>query len=299
MGEGRGDAGLVPLAEAYIKKNVWGNPRSLKRFMRVTFKEPVAVDRGVKFENVADRQLEFVMRNCYFHDSGNSVGLQGCRKATITNNHFVRIGASLAIQTASWWWEGSTANNVTIADNVFLDAAYKHFRDKRKNLACISIHNGTLKHIPLSAESTVYPNENIEIRNNLIDGSAAAGIRVSNARNVRIVDNVLKNFQKGTPHVKPSPWAVQGGVSITGCRGITIAGNTVDTCADRAIQCRDVADVEITNNEFSGIEGSRNKADAPTVIYLSDGRNVRAVGNRVDSSNARQTLLLEHCLSGD
>jgi len=134
---------------------------------------------------------------------------------------------------------------------------------------------------------------------NLIDGPAAAGIRVSNTRNVRIVNNVLRNLQKGTPYIRQNPWAVQGGVSITGCRNITIAGNTVDTCGDRAILCRDVADVEITNNEFSGIEGSRNKGDAPTVIYVSDGRNVRAVGNRVSSSNAKQTLLLERCMSGD
>ncbi|MCY2950533.1 MAG: right-handed parallel beta-helix repeat-containing protein [Planctomycetota bacterium] len=278
-------------AAEYIKKNIRGNAQTGRTFWRVTLAEPTAAEKGVKVENTFDRQLEFTMRNCYWHDAGVSMGLQGCAKATIVNNHFVRIKHGLKLLTASWWWEGSTVNNLTIENNVFLQTTYGRFQDWRVGKAATSIHNETREHI--ASMPDVYPNNHITIRNNLFRDSCTGGIWIANSADVTITGNTFQDLFTGLPQAD-GKGRIDGSIAFFGCSRIKIADNAIDRCVGRAIAGQDVADLAIVGNRIANARRAPNDNPSAVISVLS-GRNVKISGNRVEATNAEKVVLLDRC----
>jgi hypothetical protein len=203
--------------------------------------------------------------------------IQSGKRIELTNNHFVRIAGGLDVKTDSWWWQGATVNNVTIADNVFLDCNYGSLWGSGN--AAISVNSGTEQ--PIRSFPERYPNNNIVIRNNRIEGSSAGAIIVQNSNNVQITGNECRNLFQ----LKPPSAAI----AVAGSGNLTITGNRVENCPAPAIKADWVDGLQCNQNTASNL----GTAGKPSVMVdLSHVRESTVKDNRVERSQLEAVVRL-------
>ena len=268
---------ISPAAEFIRTELKFSAPTNYRAFWRLKFDKDLALDPGTLVEDVADRQMELVMRNCVWSDSGVRVMIQSGKRIELTNNHFVRIAGGLEVKTDSWWWQGATVNNVLIADNVFLDCNYGSLWGSGN--AAISLNSGTEQ--PIHSFPGRYPNNHIVIRNNRIDGSSAGAIVVQNSDQVQITGNECRNLFQ----LKPPGAAI----AVTGSGNLSITGNQVENCPAPAIKADWINGLKCDENTASNL-GTDGK---PTVmIDLNNVRKTIVLDNRVESSRLEAVVRL-------
>ncbi len=268
---------IEPAAELIRTKLKFSAPTGYRAFWRLTFDKDLTLDPGTLVEDVADRQMDLVMRNCVWSDAGVRVMIQGGKRLQLTNNHFVRLAGGLDVKTESWWWQGATVNNVLIADNVFLDCNYGALWGSGS--AAISVNSGTV--LPIRSFPGRYPNNNIVIRNNRIEGSSAGAILVQNSSNVQITGNACRNLFK----LK----APSAAIAVTGSGNLTITGNRVENCPAPAIKTDWINGLQCDGNTASNL-GTDGK---PVVMVdLSNVRDAKVQNNRVERSRLEAVVRL-------
>jgi hypothetical protein len=268
---------IEPAAELIRTALKFKDLTGYRAFWRLKLDKDVTLPPGTLVEDVADRQMELVMRNCVWSDAGVRVMIQSGKRIELTNNHFVRIAGGLDVKTDSWWWQGATVNNVTIANNVFLACNYGALWGSGN--AAISINSGTEQ--PIRTFPERYPNNNIVILNNRIEGSSAGAILVQNSNNVQITGNECRNLFQLKP---PS-----AGIAVTGSGHLTITGNRVENCPVPAIKADWINGLKCNQNTASNL----GTAGKPAVMLdLSHVREATAQDNRVERSQLEAVVRL-------
>lgn len=237
---------IAPAAEFISTELKFSAPTNYRAFWRLTFDKDLTLARGTLVEDVADRQMDLVMRNCVWSDAAVRVMIQSGKRLQLTNNHFVRLAGGLDVKTEAWWWQGATVNNVLIADNVFLDCNYGALWGSGD--AAISVTGG----YELSGFPERYPHNNIIIRNNRIEGSSAGAIRVQNSKNVQITGNECRNLFK-----LKAPTAA---IAVAGSGDVTITGNRVENCPGPAIKADWIDGLHCNGNTASNLGTPGNPA---------------------------------------
>ena len=267
---------IAPAAEFIRTALKFKDQTGYRAFWRLKFDKDLTLDRGTLVEDVADRQMELVMRNCVWYDAGVRVMIQSGQRLQITNNHFVRLAGGLDVVTDSWWWQGATVHNVLIANNVFLDCSYGALWGSGKS--AISVHNGTP---PISGFPGRYPNSNIVIRNNRIEGSSSGAIIVQNSDHVQITGNECRNLFQ----LKPPSAAI----AVAGTGNLTITGNRVESCPAPAIKADWIDGLQCNENTASNL----GTAGKPAVMVdLSHIREATVRDNRVERSRLEAVVRL-------
>ncbi len=223
-----------------------------RAFWRLTFDKDLALEPGTLVEDIANRQMEVVMRNCTWYDCGVRVMVQSGRKIEMTNNTFVRIASGLHVCTDAWWWQGETVHDTLIADNVFIDCSYGALWGSGN--AAITVHSGIK---PIAAFPGRYPNSDIVIRNNRIEGSSSGSIAVS-----------------GSGHV-------------------TITGNRIEGCPAPAIKAQWVDGLDCRDNTASNLGTAGNRTVA---VDLDHARHADIQDNSVDRSQLDAVVRQENCI---
>jgi hypothetical protein len=188
----------------------------------------------------------------------------------------VRLAGGLDVVTDAWWWQGATVHNVLIADNVFLDCSYGALWGSGK--AAISVHNGTP---PIAGFPGRYPNGDIVIRNNRIDGSSAGAIIVQNSNHVQITGNECRNLFQ----LKPPAAAI----AVTGSGDVTITGNRVVNCPAPAIKGDWIDGLKCNENTATNLG---TDANPQVMVDLGNVRNATAQDNLVDKSKLNAVVRL-------
>ena len=260
---------IEPAAELIRTALKFKDLTGYRAFWRLKFDKDLTLPPGMLVEDVADRQMELVMRNCVWSDAGVRVMIQSGKRIELTNNHFVRIAGGLEVKTDSWWWQGATVNNVLISDNVFLDCNYGSLWGSGN--AAISINSGTEQ--PIRSFPERYPNNNIVIRNNRIDGSSAGAIIVQNSNHVQINGNECRNLFQ----LKPPGAAI----AVTGSGDVTITANRVENCPAPAISADWINGLKCNQNTAFNLGTAGKPA---FMLDLSHVREATAQDNRVERS---------------
>lgn len=261
---------IAPAAELIRTELKFRDLTDYRAFWRLTFDKDLTLSPGTLLEDVADRQMDLVMRNCVWSDSGVRVMIQSGKRLQLTNNHFVRIAGGLDVKTDSWWWQGATINNVLIANNVFLDCNYGALWGSGN--AAISVNNGTE---PIRGFPGRYPNNNIIIRNNRIEGSSAGAILVQNSNNVQITGNECRNLFQ----LKPPGAAI----AVTGSGNLTITGNRVENCPAPAIKADWIDGLQSSGNTASNLGTPGNPA------VMEEFSNIRRATKLISGVTATAT----------
>ena len=268
---------IEPAAELIRNALKFKDMTGYRAFWRLKFDKDLTLDPGMLVEDVVDRQMELVMRNCLWSDAGVRVMIQSGKRIELTNNHFVRIAGGLDVKTDSWWWQGATVNNVTIADNVFLDCNYGALWGSGN--AAISVNSGTEQ--PIRSFPGRYPNNNIVIRNNRIERSSAGAIIVQNSNNVQIAGNECRNLFQ----LKPPSAAID----VTGSGNLSITSNRVENSPAPAIKADWVDGLQCNQNTASNL----GVAGKPAVMLdLSHVRESTIQDNRVERSQLEAVVRL-------
>ena len=250
-----------------------------RAFWRLTFDKDLTVEPGTLMEDVANRQMEVVIRNCTWLDCGMRVMVQSGRKTEITNNHFVRVSAGLHACTDAWWWQGETVHDVLIADNVFIDSPYGNMWNSGK--AAISVHNGTK---PIADFPGRYPHDNIVIRDNRIEGASSGAIIVQNSDRVQITGNECRNlFQRKE---------AAAAIAVSGCRRVMVADNRIDNCPAPTIKAKWVDGLDCHGNAASNVGGAAKPAVA---IDLAHVRAAQVQGNTAERSTLNGVVRVTDC----
>lgn len=270
---------IAPAADFVRTELKFSAPTGYRAFWRLTFDKDLTLPPGTLVEDVADRQMELVMRNCVWSDAGVRVMIQSGKRIELTNNHFVRIAGGLDVKTDSWWWQGATVNNVLIADNVFLDCNYGSLWGSGG--AAISVNSGT--ELPIRSFPGRYPNNNIVIRNNRIEGSSAGAIIVQNSNHVQITGNECRNLFQ----LKPPGAAI----AVTGSGDVTITGNRVENCPAPAIKADWIDGLKCNENTASNLG---TDANPQAMVDLGNVRNATAQDNLVDKSKLDAVVRLSN-----
>jgi hypothetical protein len=259
---------IAPAAEFIRTALKFKDQTGYRAFWRLKFDQDLTLDRGTLVEDVADRQMELVMRNCVWYDADVRVMIQSGQRLQITNNHFVRLAGGLDVVTDAWWWQGATVHNVLIADNVFLDCSYGALWGSGK--AAISVHNGTP---PISGFPGRYPNSDIVIRNNRIAGSSSGAIIVQNSDRVQITSNDCRNlFRLKSPNAA---------IAVSGTGHLTITGNRIEGCPAPAIKAEWIDGLQCNENTASNLGAAGKPA---VMVDLSHVRKATVQDNRVERS---------------
>ena len=253
-----------------------------KPLYRLTFDRDVAAAPADFIENAtARRPNHFTCRNCYFHDSGGRVLVQGFQHGLFENNRFERISGGLALTCDPWSWDGPTCQDITVRNNVFIDTTYRTGRGTGK--AALAVGPTTAPADP----STGVAFRGVNVTGNRFLGSSSGAIAVSNAGDVAIKDNIVER-----------PFSLSAPQSAIHLRGIVdgqVSGNTITNCPGAGIVAEHVNNLLLKGNNFQntyrGIGVVLNNIPS-AVIALIGCREVVVQGNWLIGSDAAHAISL-------
>ena len=174
-------------------KNSWRLRNVKQSFFQLTLKEPLAsnvkIGDGVYFPDM--NGSGFIIRNNFFHDH-RAVGLRlMAENGLVENNRFERIafGAIELACSLGVWRESGWAKNIIIRNNK-IKSVNEH-PNKNDHLGAIATRVEYRGFIPEK-----FPNchENITITNNTIEDVHGDVISIVGAKNIKITDNKIKNY---------------------------------------------------------------------------------------------------------
>lgn len=213
--------------------------------VRVTLDKKVSVSKGDMVENMDScRAFNAVIRNCYFHDMGCRVLVQGCKGLTMENNLIERSGLSAICLDCEQrdWGEGPNSYDVVIRNNTIRESNSSPYATH-----FVFVHSGAIAigpfqwwHQGFTASTATNSFQNILIENNKIYDSNYSGILVKNSYNVTIKNNLIQNpvTKLAGPHSStgvpltntPGEYcyheAPDYGIYLYACEKITLSDNT-------------------------------------------------------------------------
>ncbi|MDQ2800783.1 MAG: right-handed parallel beta-helix repeat-containing protein, partial [Armatimonadota bacterium] len=186
----------------------------------------------------ANRPDHFTIRNCYFHDSGVRVMIQGFRHGLFENNRFERISGGLALTCDAWWFEGPTCQDIVVRGNVFQNTAFRNAWGTGK--AALIIGAGW-------AEGKTNPALPCAFRGAIVEGntfldSSTGAISVSNADHVVVQNNVIRR-----PFTLAKP---AGAIQLNGVADARVWNNRVVDCPGPALSIHGSRRVSVQGNLF-------------------------------------------------
>lgn len=220
--------------------NNYGYMATLSTFncVRIKLDRKVSARIGDTFENETSfRPTNVSIKNCYFHDYGCRVLVQGCNGLTIENNRMERAGlAAIALDMEeAAWTEGPSSTNVVIKNNTIKDSPCSPYVTHWPFVLNGAISVGPsqfYEHRSPSTETDVF--HNITITGNKIYNANYSGILVKNATGVTVTDNLIQNavhMQVPTRRPEASGTYIFDeeplyGIYFFACEKITEKGNT-------------------------------------------------------------------------
>ena len=214
-----------------------GESRVLRR---VTLDRDVLAEAGDFVENDnANRADRFTIRNCFLHDSGVRVMVQGFKHGRFENNRFERISGGLTLTCDAWWWEGPTTQDVFVRDNVFTDTTFRDAWGTGKAAIIVSAGDG-----PADPTGGVALH-GVTITGNTITRSSHAAIFISNASDVVVRGNTITDASAlGTP---------VGAIQLRSVDRAIVTGNRVIGHRGPELTVRDSHAVRVTANNFPAL----------------------------------------------
>ncbi|MEI7731188.1 MAG: right-handed parallel beta-helix repeat-containing protein [Verrucomicrobiota bacterium] len=270
---------VQPAAELVRTKLHFKDHTGGRAFWRLTLDKDLTLEPGTLVEDLANRQMEVVMRNCVWYDCGVRAMIQSGRRIEITNNTFVRVASGLWVSTDAWWWQGETVHNVVIANNLFVDCSYGSLWGSGN--AAITVHNGIK---PIASFPGRYPNSDIVIRDNRIEGSSSGGIMVQNSDHVQITGNECRRLFQRKTHA--------AAIAVSGSAHVTITGNRIQDCPASAIKADWVDGLECSANTASHLGTAGKRA---VMVDLDHVRQGQVQGNTADQSQLDAVVRLMNC----
>jgi hypothetical protein len=148
--------------------------------------------------------------------------------------------------------------------------------------AAITVHNGIK---PIAAFPGRYPNSDIVICNNRIEGSSSGAIVVQNSDRVQITGNDCRRlYQRKAPNAA---------IAVSGSGHVTITGNRIEDCPAPALKAEWVDGLECRGNTASRL----GTADKHTVaVDLDRVRQANIQDNIVDRSQLDAVVRQKNCI---
>lgn len=272
------DQALQAEAHRLIKDVLKARDTGDKPLHRVTFDRDITVEAGDYMENgTANRPDHFTIRNCYFHDCGVRVMVQGFRHGLFENNHFARISGGLALTCDAWWFEGPTCQDITVRHNVFQDTTFRNGWGAGK--AAIIIGAGwSQDHTDVSRGCAFHT---ATVTDNTIENSSAGAIFISNTDHVTVAGNTIRR-----PFTLAAP---VGAIQLTGVADATVSGNTVTGCPGLNLSATGSRRLTVVDNVFReafkhGTNPPKNVPDA--VVSIAGGTDTTVARNRIAGTDA-------------
>jgi hypothetical protein len=210
-------ASIVTFAQNSVKSSEKIN----KEFTRVVFKEPISSQtKPGDVIAAANNYPEVLIRNCVIRGNrARGILLNSRGKTLVENNIFHVPGAAVLFEgDASFWFEQSGVNGVTIRNNTFDNCNYGVWGN-----ACIQVGSGIMKNV--RAKSRYH--KNISITNNTF--------KIFDPRiiNVYCVDGLVfkdNKIEKSNSYIKNLPDAKA--FVIENCSNVTVDGDDDFKTAD-------------------------------------------------------------------
>ena len=272
------DAAMQADAHHLVKDILHARDGDDRELRRITLDRDIAVAAGDYTENnTSNRPDHFTVRNCFFHDSGVRVMIQGFRHGLFENNRFERISGGLALTCDAWWWEGPTCQDIIVRNNVFKDTAFRNAWGTGKAALIIGagwaegkgdVSHGCAFHSAL-------------VTGNTFHGASTAAIFVSNTDQVVIEKNSIQNAYTLA--------ASAGAIQLAGVLDAKVWDNVFSHCPGLNVAVLESQQVSIRRNIFRAAYRSAAKLpkDFPdAVIRLSRCVNLDIANNEVDGADA-------------
>jgi hypothetical protein len=221
-------------AEAHdVCKNInKGRDTGDRALRRVTLDRDVQASPGNFAENASSKRADtFTVRNCYFHDSGVRVMIQGFRHGLFENNRFERISGGLALTVDAWWWGGPVSQDITVRNNVFKDTTFRNAWGTGKAAVIVG------SHVAPTDPGLGVAFHRVSITGNTIVDSSSGAILISNASDVIVKDNVITQ-----PFTLAAP---AGAIQLTSVDRAQVWGNTVTGCPGAAVVAKNTHGLSI------------------------------------------------------
>ncbi len=155
----------------------------------VTTNSSVACRPGTLMNTHTNQAADFIIKNCYFHDSsGRCLLLNGACNGVVTRNIWRNVEYGTCLHMESWYYlEGAFCHDITIEDNRWDDCDMgltPQWSGVRGLIYAGMVPAGNYLRYSL-------PLYNITITGNHINGCGGAAICMSNANEVQITGNVI------------------------------------------------------------------------------------------------------------
>ncbi len=253
-----------------------------KPLRRLTLDRNVLVSPGDYAENdSANRPESFTIRNCYFHDSGVRVMIQGFRHGLFENNTFERISGGLALTCDAWWFEGPTVQDITVRNNIFKETTFRNGWGTGK--AALSIGAGwaegkTDPALPCATHGAT-------VTGNTFLNSSVGAIQISDTDHVLVAKNIIRRpYTAGTP---------TGAIHLLGVADARVLDNRVWGCPGPSVLAEGSRRLVLTGNIFT--DSYKNPANpseaAPSaVVGILHCANTQVTGNEIVGTDAASAI---------
>jgi hypothetical protein len=191
---------------------------------------------GDYLENDSERMKSMTIKNCYWHNVGVRVMIEGIDHGVFTHNLFDGVNGGLAVTSDPYWAQGGTCRNVVIDNNIFRNSKVDYTNNNIRGALVLGPLWGSGPLLP----GQHYAFENFTVTNNTILDTGGPSISAHMVGHLRIAGNVVKN-----PTVRGGVFDIAGDgnaviannqffgvvgpvISLKGCNGVRTAGNSVD-----------------------------------------------------------------------
>ena len=265
-----------------VKDVLKARDRGDQTLRRVTLDRDVSVSAADYMEDATtNRPDHFTVRNCYFHDAGVRVMIQGFQHGLFENNRFERISGGLALTCDAWWFEGPTVQDVTVRNNVFDATTFRNGWGTGK--AAVSIG-------PSWAEGHTKPafpcaTHGATVTGNLFVGSSAGAIQISNTDHVTVANNIIRS-----PYTLAAPVAA---IHLLGVADAAVTGNRIWNCPGPGLLAEGSRRLTVRGNTVTA--SYRNPANLPkdvpdAVIGIVNCTDILVTGNKVAGTDAANVV---------
>ena len=113
---------LDPLGDARLTKVAWS---AADKAWDVTLDKSCALPKDLLIDTHTQQSGAYIIKNCWFHDTGQRFLINGAPDGIITNNTFQNIGGGISIHNESWsnWTEGAFPGGTVFDDNRLMNLA--------------------------------------------------------------------------------------------------------------------------------------------------------------------------------
>ncbi len=230
---------------------------------------------GDFLENNSNRMTSFTMTNCYWHQVGVRVMIEGVQKGTFSHNTFDGVNGGLALVSDPYWAQGGTCQNVMVSNNVFRNC----------NLSSTQAV-GALVLGPYWGSGPVLAGQDYSFHNYTVTKNTFTGTGVK----------AISAHMVGTLHISHNLFSSGQGkaIGLYGCGSATVFDNSVVQNNGLAVEMSDDNGGIITQNYL-------DDTAAPTApLSAGNSVNVMAINNTlVGAIPIGKTISLKAAANGN